>query len=336
MEAVARQFATNEHVMVLRNGQFSYRWSQIFEWGGIPKSETVLKARPINNNSTVSSNDGFSVIPVIHAQYRPYLIHKVVERIRQEQPTVFFAPHVETSTGIILPDAYMDQIAQAVHRHDGLFVLDAIASGSMWVDMKERGVDVLISAPQKGWTAQPCAALVLFSARALRRMNPIHDTSFSLSLTRWTAVMEAYEHGDYAYHTTPPTDALRVFQQVSVEMLEFGLPELKQAQTVMGARARQMLQDKGLVSVAAPNYQAPGVLVFYSPEQKVSNDTRSMVELFQEHGLQIAKGVPWMLDEPEGIQTFRLGMFGLDKLERLEQTLRILGEALDHVLADTE
>jgi len=325
MEAVARQFATNRHVMVLRNGYFSYRWTQIFNFPHdchIPKSHTVLKAQPMTPQGETQ-----------HPQYAPYPIDRVVARIYQERPAAFFAPHVETSTGILLPDEYIAQLSAAMHDVGGLLVLDCIASGTIWIDMEELGVDVLISAPQKDWTSPPSSALVMLSKRAVECIDPAQETSFSLSLTQWLMVMDAYEQGGYAYHTTPPTDALREFQRVSVEMLSFGLPQLKRGLADLGQAARVLLNSRGLISVAAPGFEAPGVLVYYSP----GNNTISnlvMVQCFQEHGLQIAKGVPFMIDEPKDLKTFRVGLFGLDKLIKEEQTIGILNIALDHVLAD--
>jgi alanine-glyoxylate transaminase/serine-glyoxylate transaminase/serine-pyruvate transaminase len=337
MEAVARQFAQNEHVMVIRNGWFSYRWTEIFEMGssepgveaggvgaGIPTSHTVLKAQPVPvpGNDTGSSNTKTT-------HFAPHPIQDVVSRIHQERPAVLFAPHVETSTGMMLPDEYIQKAAQAMHDIGGLFVLDCIASGTVWVDMKALGVDVLISAPQKGWTGPPCAALVMMSDRAVARMSQTSETSFSMSLKRWAALMDTYEKGGFAYHTTMPTDALRDFHEISVETLRFGLPELKTAQLNLGWWARGTLDRKGLVSVAAPGFQAPGVLVYYSPSQ---TDNPVMMSSFKAQGLQIAMGVPWKIDEPEGLKTFRIGLFGLDKLGKPDETIRVMEEALDQVL----
>jgi len=327
MEAVARQFATDEHVMVIRNGWFSYRWTEIFDMGAdighsIPKSHTVLKAVPVEPEPGSP-----------HTQFMPHPIEDVVKKIQEERPAVLFAPHVETSTGMLLPDEYIRQAARAMHDVGGLFVLDCIASGTVWVDMKDLGVDVLISAPQKGWTGPPCAALVQLSEAAAEKMRTENkDTSFSMSLKRWSAIMDTYEKGGFAYHTTMPTDALRKFHEISVETLKFGLPELRQAQLDMGKQAHDLLQSKGLKSVAAPGFQAPGVLVYYSPE---GTDNPVMMNSFKQEGLQIAMGVPWKIDEPEGLKTFRVGLFGLDKLSNIPVTLGILDEALTKVLNAT-
>lgn len=324
MEAVARQFAEDEHVMVIRNGWFSFRWTEIFDMGGpgksIPKSHTVLKAQP----QPLSADSP-------HTQYAPFPIDETVAKIHEERPAVLFAPHVETSTGMILPDDYIRKAAQAMHEIGGLFVLDCIASGTVWADMKDLGVDVVISAPQKGWTGPSCAALVMMSEAAADKMAQTQETSFSVSLKRWSAIMDTYEKGGFGYHTTMPTDALRDFHEISVETLKFGMPELKQAQIDLGKQARTAVDARGLTSVAAPGFQAPGVLVYYSP---LGTENPVMMQRFKEHGLQIAMGVPWRIDEPEGLLTFRMGLFGLDKMGNIPGTVRTMETALDAVLAE--
>jgi alanine-glyoxylate transaminase / serine-glyoxylate transaminase / serine-pyruvate transaminase len=321
MESVARQFATDKNVMVLRNGWFSFRWTEIFDMGKIPKNHTVLKAQPVAVEGSSESNS--------HTHYTPYPLEQVVEKIYEERPAAFFCPHVETSTGMMLSDLYIKTITDAVHAVGGIFVLDCIASGTVWVDMKQLGVDVIISAPQKGWTGAPSAALVMMSDRAVDVMQTTDETSFSMSLKRWTAIMDTYEKGGFGYHTTMPTDALRDFHEISVETLQFGLPELKAAQNELGWRARKILDSKGLVSVAAPGSQAPGVMVYYSP---LSQDNPVMMQRFKSYGMQIAMGVPWRIDEPAGLKTFRIGLFGLDKLKNIDRTLQIMEHGLDSVL----
>jgi len=327
MEAVARQFATNEHVMVIRNGWFSFRWTEIFDMGGagqsIPESHTVLKAQPVPSSTGTN-----------HQQYTPYPADDVVQKIYDEKPAVIFAPHVETSTGMILPDDYIRKVASAMHEIGGLFVLDCIASGTVWADMKDLGVDVVISAPQKGWTGPSCAALVMMSDAAVDKMKQTEETSYSMSLKRWSAIMDTYENGGFGYHTTMPTDALRDFHEISVETLKFGLPELKQAQIDLGIAAHDAFSRKGLVSVAAKGYQAPGVMVYYSP---IGAENPEMFTKFKEQGLQIAMGVPWRIDEPVvPMKTFRMGLFGLDKLGDVEGTVNVLEDALDKVLSSFE
>lgn len=324
MEAVARQFATDEHVMVIRNGWFSYRWTEIFDMGGegksIPKSHTVLMAQPVP-----TSDPHFS-----KTHYAPYPIEEVVAKIYEERPKVLFAPHVETSTGMILPDEYIRQAGAAMHDVGGLFVLDCIASGTVWADMKDLNVDVVISAPQKGWTGPACAALVMMSEQAKVKMQEKEETSFSISLKRWSAIMDTYENGGFGYHTTMPTDALRDFHEISVETLKFGLPELKAAQIELGKKAHAAMGKKGLKTVAAPGFEAPGVLVYYSPE---GSENPMMMSRFKENGLQIAMGVPWRIDEPEvPMKTFRMGLFGLDKLGNVDECVEVLETALDSVL----
>lgn len=323
MEAVARQFVTGEHAMVIRNGWFSFRWTEIFDMGGentITASHTVLKAQP------QPAADGSE-----HMQYAPYPIDDVVKKIREEKPAALFAPHVETSTGMMLPDDYIKKAADAVHEVGGLFVLDCIASGTVWADMKDLGVDVVISAPQKGWTGPCCAALVMMSERAVEKLQTTEETSFSMSLKRWSAIMDTYEAGGFGYHTTMPTDGLRDFHEISVETLKYGLPELKEDQLNLGWMARKAMDSRGLTSVAAPGYQAPGVLVFYSP---LGVENPVMMNTFKTHGLQIAMGVPWRIDEPDGLKTFRMGLFGLDKVGNPEDTVAVMASSLDRVLAD--
>jgi len=320
MEAAARQFATDQHVLVIRNGWFSFRWTEIFEMGGpkhcIPRSHTVLKAQPS------SQSDG---------QYAPYPVEEVVATIYGERPAVVFAPHVETSTGMILPDDYIKKVATAVHDVGGIFVLDCIASGTVWVDMQDVGVDVVISAPQKGWTGPACCAMVMMSNRAVERMEATQETSFSMSLKKWAGLMDKYVSGGWAYHTTMPTDGIRDFHEVTVETIKFGLDNLKTAQLTLGKEARSMFDSKGLKSVAAPGFQAPGVLVYHSPAG-VENPV--MMDRFKNYGLQIAMGVPWRIDEPAGLKTFRVGLFGLDKMGNIPATLSTLESALDSVLID--
>lgn len=321
MEAVARQFATDEHVMVIRNGWFSFRWTEIFDMGGvntIPKSHTVLKAKP---QPAVDGSDNM--------QYAPYPVDEVVKKIYEEKPAAIFAPHVETSTGMMLPDSYIKTVADAVHDVGGLFLLDCVASGTVWADMKELGIDAVMTAPQKGWTGPACAALVMMSDRAVEKMKEKEETSFSISLKRWSAIMDAYEAGGFGYHTTMPTDALRDFHEITVESMKFGMPELKQAQIDLGIASRGMLDSKGLTSVAAPGFQAPGVLVYHSPE---GVDNPTMMNRFKDNGLQIAMGVPWRIDEPHDLHTFRIGLFGLDKMGAINETVATMEQALDNVL----
>ncbi|WP_170603772.1 aminotransferase class V-fold PLP-dependent enzyme [Ruegeria arenilitoris] len=313
MEAVARQFARGASVVVVRNGWFSYRWSQIFEAGGLTAKATVLKARQTGNSSP--------------SPFMPAPIDEVVSTIREQRPDMVFAPHVETSAGVILPDDYVTEMAAAAHEVGALMVLDCIASGCAWVDMKATGVDVLISAPQKGWSATPCAGLVMLSERAEARLAETTSDSFAIDLKKWRQIMQAYENGGHAYHATMPTDSLRGFRDTMIETRDFGFEKLRLAQWALGDGVREMLKEKGVVSVAAEGFGAPGVVVSYTSDPEVQNGKK-----FAALGTQIAAGVPLQCDEPEGFSTFRLGLFGLDKLYDVERTKERLRRVLDRVL----
>jgi len=313
MEAVARQFATNKKCLIIRNGWFSYRWTQIFEMGDIPSASTVLKARPVIAGS--------------EAAFAPPPIEEVVETILSEKPDMVFAPHVETSSGILLPDDYVKAIADATHAAGGLLVLDCIASGTLWVDMQANGVDILISAPQKGWSGLPCCGLVMLGASALDRIAGTTSTSFSCDLGKWLAIMQAYENGGHAYHATMPTDSLRRFRDVIQETEAYGFDKVKAAQQELGNKVRAMVASKGIKSVAARGFEAPGVVVCYATDASLQNGSK-----FAAQGLQIAAGVPLQCDEADDFQTFRLGLFGLDKLHNIERTLVTLEKALDEII----
>ena len=314
MEAVARQFGTGGHCLVVRNGFFSYRWTQIFDAGSIPARTTVLRARPTDEGTT--------------APFAPPPLGEVTAAIRRQRPDVVFAPHVETAAGILLPDDYVRAVAAAARDVDALFVLDCVASGAVWVDMREAGIDVLISAPQKGWSGSPCAGLVMLGPRALAGMEPSANTSFSCDLLRWLQVMRSYEGGGHTYHTTMPTDALGMFAGVMAETEKFGLARARNRQFELGDRVRALLAGRGFASVAAPGYEAPGVIVSYTADPAIRNGSR-----FAAAGLQIAAGVPLHCGEPDDFRTFRLGLFGLDKLANVERTVDTLSEALDRVAA---
>jgi aspartate aminotransferase-like enzyme len=310
MEAVARQFATGKTCLVLRNGWFSYRWTQIFDMGNIPAESTVLKARPA----------GLSGQPA----FIPAPLAEVVQTIHDQKPDLVFAPHVETSSGMILPDAYLKGVADAVHALGGMFILDCIASGAVWVDMRKIGVDVLITAPQKGWSGPPCAGLVMLGKNANERMQTTNSTSFACDLRKWRQIMEAYEKGGHAYHATMPTDALASFSNVMKETVESGLEDLQKQQHELGSRVRNLLEERGFASVSAKGFQAPGVVVSYTSDPDIRSGKK-----FKDAGLQIAAGVPLQCDEPADFQTFRLGLFGLEKLRNIDRTVEKLREALD-------
>ncbi|WP_299961675.1 aminotransferase class V-fold PLP-dependent enzyme [uncultured Roseobacter sp.] len=313
MEAVARQFARNAEVVVVRNGWFSYRWSQIFETGGLTANTTVLKARQTGNATP--------------SPFTPAPIEEVVQTITAQKPDVVFAPHVETSAGVILPDDYIAAMAAAAHEVGALMVLDCIASGCAWVDMRKLGVDVLISAPQKGWSASPSAGLVMMSARAEARLADTQSDSFAIDLGKWHSIMKAYEDGGHAYHATMPTDALRAFRDTMLETRDYGFDRLREAQWRLGDSVRAMLAEKGIVSVAADGYGAPGVVVSYTGDPDIQNGKK-----FAAEGMQIAAGVPLQCDEPADFRTFRLGLFGLDKLYDVDGTLGRLKRVIDQVL----
>lgn len=314
MEAVARQLATGQKCLVLRNGWFSYRWTQIFDMGRIPAEAHVLKARPVA--------DGHQ------AAFAPAPLDEVLTTIAEQKPQVVFAPHVETSSGMILPDDYLRAVSDAVHAVGGLFVLDCIASGTLWVDMQACGVDVLISAPQKGWSASPCCALVMLSEAAQARVEATQSTSFACDLKKWLQIMQAYEQGGHAYHATMPSDALARFRGAMFEAKAIGFAKVREQQQELGDRVRALLAARGFKSVAAKGFEAPGVVVCYTDDAQIKTGAK-----FAAVGLQIAAGVPLQCDEPADFQTFRLGLFGLDKLGNVERTVTTLEQALDKVQA---
>lgn len=312
MEAVARQFANGERCLIVRNGWFSYRWTQILEAGRITDNISVLKAKTLNNTP--------------QAAYAPVPAEEVAERIRAEKPAVVFVPHVETASGIVLPDEYLKTIGAAVKDVNGLFVLDCVASGALWVDTTACGVDVLISAPQKGWSASPCAALITLSERAIARMEETTSSSFAADLRKWSQIMQAYESGNHAYHATMPTDTLVVLRDAMLETLNTGPDLLYQRQVSLGQQVRELFYSAGFKSVAAPGFESPSVVVLHTDNINIHNTS-----LFREQGLQIAAGVPLMCDEPESFRTFRMGLFGLEKLNNVERSVENLRVALEAI-----
>jgi aspartate aminotransferase-like enzyme len=310
MEAVARQFATGKKTLVIRNGWFSYRWTQIFDMGHIPSESIVLKARRVGDEP--------------QAPWIPCPVDEVVASIRAKQPDVVFAPHVETAAGMMLPDDYLKAVADAVHEVGGLFVLDCIASGAMWVDMEATGVDVLVSAPQKGWSGSPCCAMVMLSRRARAAIDATTSTSFACDLKKWLQIMEAYEKGGHAYHATMPTDALTRLREVMQETRSYGFDKVKAEQAALGARVRALFERRGIKSVAAEGFKAPGVVVSYTHDADIQNSKK-----FLALGLQTAAGVPLQCDEPADFSTFRVGLFGLEKLHNADRSVAHLAAALD-------
>jgi len=314
MEAVARQFARESDALIVRNGLFSFRWSQIIEAAGFDGTAIVQPARPEGNAPRPA--------------YAPPPIEDVVAEIRRARPSVVFAPHVETAAGLILPDDYIAALAAAVHEHDGLMVLDCIASGTIWVDMQALGVDVLISAPQKGWSAPPSAGMVMFSARGAERLAATDSDSFALDLKKWRAIMQAYEDGGHAYHATMPTDALLTLRDAMVETRQMGFEAARAAQWDLGRKVRAVLAERGFASVAAEGFGAPGVVVSYTDDPDIRSGRK-----FVEQGVQVAAGVPLQVGEGQDFSTFRLGLFGLDKLKDVDGTVARLTRALDAVAA---
>ncbi|NWN81819.1 MAG: alanine--glyoxylate aminotransferase family protein [Halomonas sp.] len=316
MEAVARQFTKNRRTLVLRNGWFSYRWNQILEMGQITGDVNVRKARRLDENDATSP-------------FAPAPLQDVLDAIHDAQPDIVYAPHVETASGMMLPDDYIRQVADAIHEEGGLLVLDSIASGTMWVDMQDLGIDVLISAPQKGWSSSPCCAMVMLSRLARETIEETTSTSFACDLKKWLTVMEAYENGGHAYHATLPTDGLVKLREVMLEMDQYGLDKLREEQQALGSGVRELLAEHGFKSVAAPGYEAPGVVVCYT-------DDPGLVGRFAEEGLQIAGGVPLMCDEGDQFQTFRIGLFGLEKLHQHQRAIDNLRQALERIAEPTQ
>ena len=310
MEAVARQFAHEQKVLVIRNGWFSYRWSQIFDMGKIPLESIVMKARRVGEGK--------------QAPFAPVPIDEVVASIKANKPALVFAPHVETASGMVLPDAYLRAVGDAVHAVGGLFVLDCIASGTIWVDMVACGVDVLVSAPQKGWSSSPCCAMVMLSEAARKHIDSTTSSSFACDLRKWLQIMEAYEGGGHAYHATMPTDALTRLRDTMLETRTYGFAKVKAEQQALGDAVRALLATYGIPSVAAPGFQAPGVVVSYTDDAGIQSGKK-----FLGLGLQTAAGVPLQCDEGADFQTFRIGLFGLEKLHNIERTVGHLRTALD-------
>jgi aspartate aminotransferase-like enzyme len=313
MEAVARQFAADKKVLIIRNGWFSFRWSQILDMGRIAAESTVLKARRVGSNK--------------QSPWVPAPIDEVVAAIRAKKPDVVFAPHVETSSGMILPDDYLRSVAAAVHEVGGLFVLDCIASGAMWVDMVDVGIDILVSAPQKGWSSSPCCAMVMLSERARAAIDGTTSSSYACDLKKWLQIMETYEGGAHAYHATMPTDALTRLCEIMKETQAYGFAKVREEQMELGAKVRALFESRGIPSVAAEGFKAPGVVVSYTEDPEIQSSRK-----FLAAGLQTAAGVPLQCDEPADFMTFRVGLFGLEKWHNVDRTLAQLAAALDKVL----
>ena len=312
MEAVARQLAQNQTCLVIRNGFFSFRWSQILEMGQMTDKVTVMKAR----QAVAGTQEAFA----------PARLDEVLAKIAEVKPAVVFAPHVETASGMMLPDAYIKAVADAVHAVGGLMVLDCIASGAIWVDMQATGVDVLISAPQKGWSGSPCCGVVMMTEAALAKVNATTSISFAVELKKWLQIMQAYENGGHAYHATLPTDSIKYFCDMMKLAEQIGFETLRANQLALGQKVRAQLKERGFNSVAAEGFEAPGVVVCYTSDDGIQNGKK-----FIEQGLQIAAGVPLQCDEPADYKTFRLGLFGIDKLKDVDAAVARLEHALDQL-----
>ncbi len=312
MEAVARQLATDKKVVVVRNGLFSFRWSAILEKGRITEQVTVCQARPADDSP--------------QAAWSPAPIDEVVSAIESERPDVVFAPHVETAAGIVLPDDYVRTMADAVHAVGGVLVLDCVASGALWVDMQELGVDVLISAPQKGWSGTPCTGYVMLGERGLAAVRDSQSSSFAMDLGKWLEIADAYVAGQAPYHATLPTDGIVHNAAVARETVDRGLDHLRERQAVLGSQVRDALAERGFASVAARGFAAPSVVVVHTDRPDLKSGAA-----FKPLGLQVAAGVPLQCGEGEDFSTFRLGLFGLDKLDDVHGTVARLESALDRL-----
>jgi aspartate aminotransferase-like enzyme len=311
MEAVARQFANREKVLIVRNGWFSFRWTQIIEAGGLASGGVVVcQARRQGEGP--------------QAPFAPCPAEDVAAAIRAERPRVVFAPHVETSAGILLSDDYLRTVGAAAREVGALFVLDCVASGALWVDMQAVGVDILISAPQKGWSSTPCAALVMLGARAREAIDATQSSSFAADLKKWMQIAEGYEKGQHAYHATMPTDGLVTLRDTMREMQAYGFEKLRAEQIELGTRVRALLESRGYPSVAAEGWKASGVVVSYTTDPDIQSGRK-----FIAAGLQTASGVPLQCGEGPDFRSFRIGLFGLDKWHDVERTVGHLAAALD-------
>jgi aspartate aminotransferase-like enzyme len=312
MEAVARQLATGRRCLVVRNGFFSYRWSQIFEAGSIPAETQLCCARPVSDER--------------HAPWVPPPIDEVVETIERTRPEVVFAAHVETASGMVLPDDYLRAVAAATHEVGGLIVLDCIASGTLWVDMTDLGIDVLLSAPQNGWSGSPCAGFVMLGKAGRAAVASTTSTSFAADLRKWLTITEAYTEGHTPYHATMPTDTLAHNAALMRQTHDSGLAELRRAQIALGTQVRAVLAERGFPSVAAQGFAAPSVVVAFTDDPEIRSGSK-----LKQVGIQVAAGVPLMCGEGDDFSSFRIGLFGLDKLADVDGTVGHLAAGLDQL-----
>lgn len=312
MEAVARQLVTGKRTLIVRNGLFSFRWSQIIDTGRITDDVTVLKARQTGDEPT--------------APWIPAPIEDVTAAIRRERPEVVIAPHVETAAGIQLTDSYITAMADAAHEVGALVVLDCVASGASWVSMTDTGVDVLVSAPQKGWSGTPCAGYVMLSPAGRDAVKRTTSTSFAVDLKKWLFITDEYGEGRTPYHATLPTDGLAHNAALMAEARDRGLENLRAAQIDLGTKVRALLEERGISPICTGEFAAPSVVVAYTDDPDVKSGAK-----FKQAGVQVAGGVPLQCGEPESFSTFRLGLFGLDKLGDVDGTVDRLRTALDEL-----
>ena len=316
MEAIARQFGGDQDCLVVRNGWFSFRWSEIFEKGGFAKQTKIMCAH--QNNASAGTNS--------YQPFAPAPVEDVISEIKAFNPGLVCAPHVETSAGMLLPDDYIKAVADAAHEVGALFALDCVASGALFVDMASLGVDVLLTAPQKGWTSTPCAGVVMLGSRAVAKLSDTNSSSYVCDVAKWHAIMQAYENGGHAYHATMPTDGLVTFREAIAETREFGFENARQAQIELGKRMRALMQEHGFASVAAEGFQAPSVIVSFTDDADMKSGKK-----FMQQGVQIAAGVPLQVGEGDEYMSFRIGLFGLDKLMNIDRTVSLFEQALGKV-----
>ena len=316
MEAIARQFGNGEKCLILRNGWFGFRFTEIFRRGKIASEVKPIFA--IEKENAEGQN--------IKRDYSPPPLKTIVDEILSFKPKLVYATHVETSTGIIIPDEYIKGIGEATKSIGGLFVLDCVASGSLFVDMEILGIDLLLTAPQKGWSSTPCAGVIMLNKNAREKIKKTTSSSYSCDLHKWLTVMESYEDNNYTYHTTFPTDGLKNFRTNILEIKKIGYQKTTDLQIQLGQKMRKLTEDFGYVSVAAKGYKAPTVIVNYTSEEDMKSGKK-----FADLGVQIAAGMPLEIGEPSDFMSFRIGLFGIDKLLNIDRTVENFKAALEKI-----
>ena len=169
--------------------------------------------------------------------------------------------------------------------------------------------------------------MVAMSDRAREKIESTQSSSFSMDLKKWLQIVETYEKGAHVYHTTMPTDALKILRNVMKETQDLGFDLLKAKQLELGTKVRALMESKGYPSVAAKGFQAPGVVVSYTKDPEIQSGKK-----FIALGLQTAAGVPLQCDERPDFRTFRIGLFGLEKLEHVDRTVQHLEKALEKIV----